>query len=234
MLLQFGSVKIARDRRKNELFKGDFVSKNRSVVKTDLLTTPKDFFTEKLELSLKSCRVDAKPPIKNYLINLLEYYLDSKNLFEAEYDELGKRRPQTLAEIFLEAQNSEPSVRFELLKKLGDRTLYVSGFFGDSLGQKIVDIDYYSEMGMSAYSQLATLSKDDLISQVFKTFAKRFLSYVDVLTFISHNSFVQSDESILRLYDRYLRTGSPLAKEKLFEMGVLTFPEVKRKSIKIN
>ncbi|MNL70447.1 hypothetical protein D3C87_1954520 [compost metagenome] len=50
------------------------------------------------------------------------------------------------------------------------------------------------------------------------------MDFVDVLTFISHQSLIKSDQSILRLYDRYLRTGSELAKDKLIEAGVLTVP----------
>jgi hypothetical protein len=47
------------------------------------------------------------------------------------------------------------------------------------------------------------------------------LEFVDVLTFISETTAIQSDQSVLRLYDRYVRTGSALAKEKLIELGVI-------------
>jgi hypothetical protein len=110
----------------------------------------------------------------------------------------------------------------DLLKKLGDRSLYISGFFGDSLERKLVDIDYYAEMGGAAYASLADNVSDDISAQVYRIFSRDFLAYVDVLTYISQQSMIQSDQSLLRLYDRYMRTGSELAKEKLIEMGVLT------------
>ena len=47
------------------------------------------------------------------------------------------------------------------------------------------------------------------------------MEFVDVLTYISHTSFIKSNESVLRLYDKYMTTGSELAREKLTEMGVL-------------
>lgn len=167
----------------------------------------------------------AYPHVESYLVRLLQYYLDARNLYEDPYvNETGQRTPQTLAEAYLIAQNSDLPVRVEMLRKLGDKTLYISGFFGDSLSRKIVDIDYYAEIGGAAYASLAHCTREDTLAKVYSTFSQRFLEFVDVLTYISHQSLVKSDESILRLYERYMRTGSELAKEKLVEMGVLTLP----------
>ena len=117
-----------------------------------------------------------------------------------------------------------------MLRKLGDRTLYISGFFGDSLSRKVVDIDYYAQIGGSAYATLAHCTREDTLAKVYHVFSARFMDFVDVLTFISHQSLIKSDQSILRLYDRYLRTGSELAKDKLIEAGVLTVPSRQQKS----
>jgi hypothetical protein len=152
---------------------------------------------------------------------MLNFYLDSKNLFDHDTDEQGNRNQQTLAELFLKANNAERSERIALLKKLADRSLYISGYFGDSLQNKIVDLDYYAEMGGTAYDYLANSTKEDHLATVYSIFSKKFLDFVDVLTYISQKSFIKTDESILRLYDRYLRTGSDLAREKLIEMGVV-------------
>ncbi len=192
----------------------------------ELFVSPEGFFQELVQKGLSQRKIQTLPLVENYLVNLLQHYLDARNLFEAEYaNESGQKNPKTLAEIYLTAQNSEPPVRVEMLRKLGDRTLYISGFFGDSLSRKIVDIDYYAEIGGAAYASLAHCTREDTMAKVYKTFAHRFLDFVDVLTYISHHSFVKSDESILRLYDRYMRTGSELAREKLVEMGVLTLPQ---------
>jgi len=179
-----------------------------------------------VQKGLTQRKIQTYPLVESYLVNLLQYYLDARNLFESEYaNESGQRNPQTLAEMYLIAQNAEPPTKAEMLRKLGDRTLYISGFFGDSLSRKIVDIDYYAEIGGAAYASLAHCTREDTMAKVYNTFSSRFLEFVDVLTYISHHSFVKSDESILRLYDRYMRTGSELAREKLVEMGVLTLPK---------
>lgn len=192
----------------------------------ELFVSPEGFFQELVQKGMTQRKIRTYPLVENYLVNLLQHYLDARNLFDSEYaSENGQRNPTTLAEMYLTAQNSDPAVRQELLRKLGDRALYISGFFGDSLSRKIVDIDYYAEIGGAAYASLAHCTREDTMVKVYDTFSRRFLEFVDVLTYISHHSFVKSDESILRLYDRYMRTGSELAKEKLIEMGVLTLSQ---------
>ena len=187
-----------------------------------LYLSPRDYFIEVVDEGLSKRNLKTYPAASLYLVSLLEHYLDAKNLFESEVDETGHRKPSTLAEMYLQANNAEPAERRELLKKLGDKSLYISGFFGDSLKKKLVDIDYYADMGGAAYGSLSKSVKEDTVAKVYQTFSERFIEFVDVLTYISEKSFVQSDQSILRLYDRYLRTGSEVAKEKLIEMGVVT------------
>lgn len=188
----------------------------------DLFVSPKEFFTEVVKEGLRERGLEGPPRAESYLVDLLQHYLDTKNLFEPDVDEAGQRRPQTLAEMYMTASQSEPIVRIELLKKLGDRSLYISGFFADSLNRKLVDLDYYADMGGAAYRDLADITADETLSRVYRLFSRQFISYVDVLTYISQKSLIQSNEDILRLYDRYLKTGSELAREKLTEMGVLT------------
>ncbi|MBX2988152.1 MAG: hypothetical protein KF802_09665 [Bdellovibrionaceae bacterium] len=190
----------------------------------NLLVSPKDYFSELVKEGLNQRKIETFPRVESYLVDLLQFYLDAENLYEPEHDENGQRRPQTLAEMYLTAGQLEAFARAELLKKLGDRTLYISGFFGDSLARKIVDVDYYADMGGAAYRDLASVTGDETLAQVYRVFSRRFIDYVDVLTYISQKSLVQTNESILRLYDRYLKTGSEMAREKLTEVGVLTLP----------
>lgn len=191
---------------------------------SELFISPKEYFTSLVKQGLEHRKIKTYPHVETYLVTLLQHYLDARNLFDGEAGETGKKSPQTLAEMLLTAHSSESGIKLEMLKKLGDRSLYISGFFGDSLNRKIVDIDYYAEMGGAAYGSLAHHTREDGLAKVYSIFSERFMDYVDVLTVISHASLIKSNESILRLYERYLRTGSELAREKLEEMGVLTLP----------
>jgi hypothetical protein len=196
-------------------------SKN-AELQNSLFVSPREYFSEMVEAGLNKRKLKTYPAVQKYLVDLLEHYLDARNLYEETVDMSGQKTPTTLAEMYLKANCSEISEKRDLLKKLGDRSLYISGFFGDSLERKSFDIDYYAGMGGAAYGSLAHVSIEDTTATVYRVFSNQFLDFVDVLTYISQQSFVQSDQSILRLYDRYLRTGSELAREKLVEMGVVT------------
>ncbi len=198
------------------------------------LISSKDYFGQVLDDAFYARKIKTENNVKGYLIEVLEHYLDAQNLFEKEaVDQSGKRKPNTLAEMYLTAANSELHQRIELLKKLGDKSLYISGFFGDSLQRKTVDIDYYVNMGGSAYDTLSkTVDRRDPLRDVFETISKRFVDFVEALTYISQNSMVSNNQSLLRLYDRYLQTGSTLAKEKLLEMGIVAIPGDQKNPLK--
>lgn len=188
-----------------------------------LLESPDGYFTELVRKGVEERKVYSFPLLERYLVNLLSHFLDSRNLYgEISPLESGARPPQTLAEIYLQAQSAESAQKHEMLKGLADRALYISGYFGDSLNRKIVDVDYYADMGGAAFASLVHHTKEDSVAKLYGTLSKRFRDYVEVLTYISHHSLVKSDESLLRLYDKYLKTGSKLAQKKLIEAGVLT------------
>ena len=134
--------------------------------KASLLLNSNDFFAEVVKQAFNKRKISTYPAVETYLVKLLEHYLDARNLFESEVDELGNKKPQTLAEMYLSASQKSPTEKAELLKKLADRSLYISGFFGDSLNRKAVDVDYYVSIGGSAYATLANSVKEDTLSAV--------------------------------------------------------------------
>lgn len=204
-----------------------------------LFISPEQHFSEALKEAFEQRKVKSFPHLETYLIHMLKHYLDSRNLFApqsthgevSENSHLNSRPPETLAEMYLLAMNSEPNRKKEIMKTLADRSLYLAGFFGDSLQKKLVDIDYYSEMGAAAYFNLSTWTKEDHLSEVYKTFSHRFVEFVEVLSYMSEKSAVQADQNVLRLYDKYLKTGSEAAREKLNQMGIITLP---KEQLKLN
>lgn len=189
-----------------------------------LILSAKQYFAQAVEDAFEKRKIETYPQVSHYLVDLLERFVVVQNLYDEKYDELGNPIPQTLAEMYMVAAAAEGQQRTEMLRKMADRSLYISGFFGDSLSRKVVDIDYYADMGGAAYEALALQSKADLQAKIYRTFSKRFLDFVEVLTYISDSSQLKADQNILRLYDRYMRTGSELAREKLIELGVNAVP----------
>lgn len=192
--------------------------------KPDFSTSISDYFEEQIEVALESRKIETSELTVKYLVNLLGHYAFSNNL--------NADRGPTLAEMYLKASSSDGNVRADLLKRLGDTSLYISGFFGDSLNRKVVDIDYYAGMGGTAYGNLATLVEEDAYAPVYKEFSARFMEFVDLLTFVSQQAMIQTDSDLLRLYDRYVSTGSRLAEEQLIQKGLLQVGQTPTKNQK--
>ncbi len=195
-----------------------------------LLISPEQHFSEELKEAMLRLKIKSHPQIETYLVHMLKHYLDSRNLFAPFQNETTEKQPETLAEIYLIALNSDSPKNKEMMKILADRALYLSGFFGDSLHKKMIDVDYYVDMGSAAYSNLSIWSREDNLSSIYKTFSKRFTEYVDVLNYMSEKSSLKADDNVLSLYEKYLKTGSEMARHKLQELGVV----VPKEQLKIN
>ncbi len=116
------------------------------------------------------------------------------------------------------------------LRQIGDVSLFVSGFFSDSLGKKLVDVDYYAAIGGYAYQALSR-SDRDLLSPVFAELGDRFATFTDVINEVSERTSCTSNRDLLRLYEKWLRTGSLRSGQLLVEQGVV--PNASLKGIRV-
>ena len=198
-------------------------ARSQTLLAPELTASPREFFQQAVTEALANRKVVTLPTVHSYLVHLLEHHMITENLFD-QVSANGKRSRDTLAEIYLKSTQAEPRARVELLRKVGDTALYISGFFGDSLQRKVVDVDYYADMGGAAYATLADYVKEAPAQQMFNEFASRFFEFVDVLTYISSNALSQNEENIMRLYETYAQTGSDLARERLLEKGLIAVP----------
>ena len=106
------------------------------------------------------------------------------------------------------------------LKQIGDVSLFVSGFFSDSLNRRLVDVDYYASIGGRAYHTLSRFETDQF-SPVFAELGDRFVEFADVLSEVSERTACSSNGDLLRLYERWLKTRSHHAGQLLVERGVV-------------
>jgi hypothetical protein len=178
----------------------------------------KEHFLDLVEQASEQLKVKPLPVVRDYIVDVLEYHVLTAHLFP--------KQNTTLAELWLEAQNSKDTIQQrERLKALGDKALYVSGYFSESLQRKIVDVDYYMQMGELAFGHLSDLSKTETQGRVYRILSEKFPSWVEIIHFVAIKSFPNSDSGVLRLYEQYLKTGSELARTQLVERGVVALSQ---------
>ncbi len=98
--------------------------------------------------------------------------------------------------------------------------MFISGFFSDSLKRRLADVDYYVSLGAYAYHSLSR-AEDEVLGPVFAELGRNFVSFVDVLEEVSERSALFSNHDLLRLYEKWLRTGSRRDGDLLVERGIV-------------
>lgn len=176
------------------------------------------YFHQSLQTALQANQVNAEEQTVSYLAGLLSHFLRSERLFEQSEDGL---QIKPLALYYIDAlQGSSQVNRHRVLQRLGDVALFIAGVFADSLERKLVDIDYYIAMGGNAYGYLACNEQRAVFAEVFSELSEKFVSFVDVLAQISDKSHMQRDTNIMRLYEVWIKTGSPRAAKRLRALGI--------------
>ena len=178
--------------------------------------SPLHLFKTLLDDGFKKVCADISLPTQAYIRDLLIYFIPSHNLFDSD-ENSGQKKLKTLAETYLKAQEVSLNERLFLLRKVGDQSLYLGGFFKESLNKRLVNLDYYTNMGQRAYESLAV--HENCHKEVFGELSSCFLDIVDVLEYVSQKNSIQNNKDLLKLFKNYLRTGSPVLKRQLEDHG---------------
>jgi hypothetical protein len=176
--------------------------------------TPAEYFKDLVASSLARQHIHAADLTEYYLVNLLCQYvrLDAAAAAREDGEPLAVRLARALQSV-----GSEQRAR---LRSLGDFSLFMSGFFSDSFRRRLVDVDYYVSMGEYAYGSLGKRD-EDAFSEVFTELATKFVGFTDVLADISERTALSSHADALRLYEKWLRTGSERDGQRLVDRGIL-------------
>ena len=182
----------------------------------------REFFRDSVHDALVRQHVEVEDHTEHYVVNLLTMFARSEALFEPTPD---GPRLKPLALMLAEAA-SAPSgeQRRRTLQRLGDVSLFVAGFLSHGFARKLVDVDYHIAMGGRAYGTLAEHrgagARGKALAGVFAEMAGKFQRLVDALNDVSEMSWRNTDRDVLRLYEVWLKTGSPRAHALLRELGV--------------
>jgi hypothetical protein len=174
--------------------------------------TPAEYFKELVGAALARQHLHAGDLTEYYLVNLLCRYVRLDGATDGPLDE-----PLALRLVrALESGGLEQRAR---LRRLGDCSLFMAGFFSESFRRSAVDVDYYVSMGEYAYGSLSRA--EDAFREVFAELARKFVGFSDVLADVSDRTALASNHDLLRLYEKWLRTGSRRDSEKLLERGIV-------------
>lgn len=184
------------------------------------LATPRDFFSELIEDAAKTANHTHFHPLSySYLSELLVDFLHVEKLFGSEGG-----GSKMMAEQWFESQSCDLNTKIVKLKRLGDTSLYVAGFFASSFKRKVISQSYYIQMGEMSFESLAKIVGEPEFENVYNHFSSYFVSYVDILTEVSQRVNIQKSGDILDIFERYLDSGSKWAEKQLIAEGVVTYP----------
>jgi hypothetical protein len=179
------------------------------------------YFQEVISDAIRVRQVEATDAAATYLVSLL-------CSFTHPDEEAGSGFDQPLTFLLRDAMEAPPAERFRRLRALGDHSLYALGFFGGHIELKGVDRGYVSSIGSSAYTHAAamlrTRARGERTPDVLSELAAKFDRFAAVLADVAEGTIAcgaRDERSIVKLYERWLKTGSSRLAEELGAHGIL-------------
>ena len=183
----------------------------------------RDYFRTSIDGVIEKQGVHLDPHATCYVVNLMTLFSRSEDFYEDDGDTYGVK---PLALMLADAADApSPKERNRSLQRIGDVALFLAGFFIDGLARRAVDVDYYVNMGGSAYGSLSDeirgSVRGDAFAPVYRELAIKFQVLVDVLNEVRDGARGHSDGDIVRSYEIWRKTGSRRAERLLREQGVV-------------
>ncbi|WP_394825121.1 hypothetical protein [Pendulispora albinea] len=186
------------------------------------------FFHEIVEDAIRTRGVAVTAGTTTYIVGLLAD-------FARPDGRAGETMERPLAFLLDEAlHTAAPAERFERLRTLGDGVLYTSGFFGDHFEARGVEQSYLIGIGQTAYGSASSMlhrsgaasdAKNERPSMdIFAELAEKFATLVDVIAEVADDAVANGaagSKGLLKLYERWLKTGSDRLAHALSSQGLV-------------
>jgi len=175
--------------------------------------TPIEYFKDLVEGAIRNQRLETPEEVGFYLSSLLECFIEAERLDS-----------EPLAMKYMKAIQGDDIASRRLLRELGDISLFISGFFPESIKRKIAGLPYYMRMGALSYGRLASIYGSKVTTAsfggIFLDLSGRFACYVNILSEVSERTSINTSKDILALYERWLSTRSDTALALLRDLGI--------------
>lgn len=184
------------------------------------------FFDDAVKDAIRARGIDVTDAASRYIVGVLTDYARPDSRAEAALD-------KSLTLLLDEALNvMEPGERFERLRSLGDGVLYACGFFPDHFEARGVEQAYVMGIGSRAYDGAGSIlkvgSSTSLEAQaegidIFGELAGKFAGVVALVRDVAEGCIARGtagSAGVVKLYERWLRTGSSRLADALSEKGI--------------
>jgi len=179
---------------------------------------PRVLFAELVAGAVDRTGVAPSPHAAAYLVDLLADAVRPTR-------EAGE---ETFTEGLLRARNERGPERVSRLRALGDRALFLSGYFVDHIERRAAGPGWVAEVGRLAYADLASLFSGRQSAwtrcRLYRELAERFPQYAQVLTEVGDGVRATAPAGLAPLFERYLRLGRASDRRRLLRRG-LVVPE---------
>jgi hypothetical protein len=179
-----------------------------------------EYFGGVVDDALRSRNVQASPAASQYVVGVLCDFARPSEDAESPFS-----KPLTFQ--LRDALEAPFAERFKRLRALGDGVLYAVGFFGGHIELRGIDRKYVMHVGSAAYQNAAVMLHSPGHGGKFgvlEELAIKFGEFVDVLTEVAEGTIAmgtRDERGLVKLYERWLKTGSSRIAEELGARGII-------------
>ncbi len=124
---------------------------------------------------------------------------------------------KALALDYLNSHHLPNAIRSEQLRDIGDQCLLVSGLYPQSAEKRLVGVNYYVDLGRSAYQHISTVTQQG-IAELYQQLAESFILLMDLLQTIRlYSSPAMQPIAAMELWQQ---TGSRAAYKQISDNGI--------------
>ncbi len=171
------------------------------------------FFRERLVEAIRRQGIRIREATEWYLVNLMS---------SVSGDAFKRPLAHRLADA-LETEDADE--RFRHFRELGDAALCLCGLFSEHVDRTGITRDYVVHMGGRGYSiasdlAATTRSSDMDFVEIYRELACNFSDFAHAFDDVREATSLRTPQAIVKLYDRWRQTQSPILAERLREEGV--------------
>lgn len=160
-------------------------------------------FLDLIAKSVKKLNIPQNDFVEAYIVSLFGKFLEN-DVFDDE---------EPISVRFFK------SSRLEDFIKIGDETLFLTGFFPERL---LVDKnkDYFMTVGKDSYSNASIILNREGEGEIYHVLSKRFEQYSDLINDVSYDAIINlNDDDFFIVYKKWKSYKNSRALEKLKEFG---------------